>query len=143
MTTVATIKIDYRTVTPEMIGAAHKVFGPDNRPFYKVENSRGDVDEQGSIVEYSVKAIFRNGKWHITCDCEAGKEGRLCWHKRAAQAAAAEEKQAMAEQVALNEAAKQVKPVAAVKPQATKKIRKVDEGALLHQSRMRGIADIL
>ena len=103
---VSTITVNYQTVTPAMIGAAHKVFGPDNKPFYMVENSKGRVDGEGNIIEYTVKAIFRQNKWRVTCNCKAGNEGRMCWHKRAAMAAAAEEKAAMAEQVALNEAAK-------------------------------------
>lgn len=101
-----TITVNYSEVTSAMIGSAHKVFGPDNKPFYKVENSKGEVDADGSIKEYTVKAIRKNNKWHVTCDCKAGNEGRQCWHKRASVAAAAEEKQALAEQVTLNEAAK-------------------------------------
>jgi acyl-CoA thioesterase len=101
--TVATI--DTSKVTNEQIGACTKVFGPDNKPFYKVVNSKQETDADGHLIEYSVKAIRRQGKWFFTCDCKAGQNGRQCWHVRASMAAAAEEKSAMAEQVALNEAA--------------------------------------
>jgi hypothetical protein len=107
----STITVNYQTVTPAMIGAAHKVYGPDNKPFYKVENSRGELDADGDIKEYTVKAIRKNNKWHVSCDCKAGSEGRQCWHKRAAMAAAKEERDAMAEQVRLNEEAKAKRPV--------------------------------
>jgi hypothetical protein len=103
--TVANINIS--NVTPEQIGMAHKVWGSDGKPFYLVENSKGEVDEQGHIIEYTVKAIFKGGRWHLTCNCKAGQRGVTCWHKKAAVACSAEEKTAMDEQVALNEAAKQ------------------------------------
>lgn len=134
---MANVAINTYGVTDEQIGKAHKVFGPDNKPFYLVENSKGDVDETDHLIEYSVKALKRQGKWHLTCDCKAGSEGRNCWHKRASQAAAAEEKAAMAEQVALNEVAK-VEPVPAKPRQKASK-----DGERLYQSRMRGIADII
>jgi hypothetical protein len=150
MTTVA---IDTSKVTPEQIGKAYKVFGPDNKPFYMVENSKGEYDEDGNLIEYTVKAVKVNGKWNLTCNCKAGQNGRLCWHVRAAMACANEEKAAMAEQVALNaEAAKQVNPVVEVakveqativKPAPIKKPRRMDDAEKLHRSRMRGIADIL
>ena len=132
--------INTSNVTPEQIGACTKVFDGAGIPFYKVVNSKAECDEQGHLIEYSVKAIFKGGQWHLTCDCKAGQDGRLCWHKRAAMAAAAEERHAMAEQAALNEAAKKVEPVAA-DPRKTRK--SFDEGEALNRSRMRGIADIL
>lgn len=93
-------------VTNEQIGACTKVFDAAGKPFYKVVNSKNECDADGHLIEYSVRAIRKAGQWHITCDCKAGQVGRQCWHKRASVAAAAEEKQAMHEQVTLNEAAK-------------------------------------
>jgi hypothetical protein len=43
-------------------------------------------------VEYKVEAIFKNGAWHVVCNCAAGNEARACWHKAAAAAHAAEYK---------------------------------------------------
>ena len=102
---INTIEVNYQTVTSEMIGACHKILTCEGN-FWKVENSKGELDDNGDLIEYSVKAIKVNGKWHITCDCKAGNEGRNCWHKRAAMAAEAELKAAMVEQERLNEAAK-------------------------------------
>ncbi len=87
---------DVRTdeITSEMIGRAFKVFGPDNKPFYKVQSSRDE------LVEYSVRWDARKG---FTCTCEAGllafsrcKDG-CCQHVKIAVAASREEKQALAE----------------------------------------------
>lgn len=138
MNVIEAIEVNYQTVTPEMIGACTKILSNEGN-FWKVMNSRGDLDGNGEPIEYTVKAIQKNGKWFVTCDCPRGSEGGRCWHKRATQTAEAELKAAMVEQVALNEAPKKVEPVAA-KPRKT---RKFDEGEALYRSRMRGIADIL
>lgn len=99
MTTVASINTS--NVTPEQIGACTKVFDANGKPFYKVVNSQELTDAEGHLIEYSVKAILKGDKYYLTCDCKAGNEGRLCWHKRASVAAAAEEKAALAEQCRL------------------------------------------
>src|SRR5229473_1748944 len=90
-------------VTSEQIGMAHKVFGPDNVPFYLVENSHGELDLDNNLIEYKVTYSEEFG---FQCTCKAGKEGfarchNYCWHVRAAVACAREEKQALAEQVRL------------------------------------------
>lgn len=105
MNTIEAIKVNYQTVTPEMIGACSKIISNVGN-FWKVMNSKGEVNEQAEPIEYTVKALKINGKWRVTCDCKAGNEGRNCWHKRAAQAAEAELKAAMAEQARLADAAK-------------------------------------
>lgn len=102
--TVSTI--DTTTVTSEQIGKAHKVYGPDNKPFYMVENSEGELDQEGLLIEYKVTYSPEYG---YQCRCKAGQEGfvhcqNYCWHVRAAVAAAKEEREAMREQERLNAA---------------------------------------
>jgi hypothetical protein len=90
-----------KSVTPEQIGACHKCYDCTTRAnFYLVENSKGETDENGDIIEYKVQYSKEHG---FTCDCKAGQNGLLCWHIRASIACAREEKAALAEQVALND----------------------------------------
>jgi hypothetical protein len=98
------ISVDITNVTPEQIGACHKVFGPDNQPFYLVENSKGELDQDGQLIEYRVS--FTKGMG-FQCTCKAGQEGfahcrSFCWHVRASVACDEEIKQAMKEQERLN-----------------------------------------
>jgi hypothetical protein len=85
--------IDLSCVTPADIGRAHKVFGPDNQPFYLVQSSRDP------IVEYKVTWHPRRG---FQCRCPAGQEAfvhcrDVCQHVKIALAAAREEREALAE----------------------------------------------
>lgn len=86
--------IDTSTITDEQIGKCHKVFGPDNIPFYQVENSDGKLDDNGDLIEYKVTWGKDRG---FSCTCKAGQFGTLCWHIKAAVACAREEKAAIAE----------------------------------------------
>lgn len=97
--------IDTTTVTSEQIGKAHKCF-EGSKPFYKVENSDGKLDQDGLLIEYKVTFSLELG---YQCTCEAGKHGfahckNYCWHVRASVAAAKEEREAMREQDRLNAA---------------------------------------
>ncbi len=89
------------SVTSEQIGKAHKVFAEDKTAFYLVENSKGEVDAEGLIIEYRVTWSRERG---FSCTCEAGQEGFIhcsrgyCWHVAAAVACAKEEREAMEEQ---------------------------------------------
>jgi hypothetical protein len=107
-------------VTPDQIGAAHKVFGPDNKAFYLVENSQGLYDNGGQLLEYKVTYTEQYG---FQCTCEAGKHGfahckNFCWHVRASVAASEEEKAALKEQEAFQRQDTMVVPAVkvAVKP---------------------------
>ncbi len=81
-------QISTSSVTDAQIGACHKVFGPDNKPFYMVE-SASDLDR-----EYKVTWTRERG---FQCQCKAAEYGNLCWHIRASIAAAREEREAVAE----------------------------------------------
>jgi uncharacterized Zn finger protein len=88
-------------ITPEQIGAAHKVIAPNGKSFYKVESSKD------ATVEYTVT---KSKKFGFQCTCKSGQHGwwnvthasGVCWHVRAAVACYLEEKQAMIEQERLN-----------------------------------------
>lgn len=105
--------IDFSKVTPDQIGRCTKIF-EGSKPCYMV------LSESDDLTEYKVRAQYNTElkKWIFTCTCPSGAEGfanvqhksGVCKHVRWSLAAAAEEKAAMAEQVALNaeqEAAKQ------------------------------------
>ena len=108
MTTATMIE----TVTAEQIGKCYKVIGSDGKAFYQVENEQGKRDASRAMIEYTVKAIFKNGRWYFTCTCPSGKNGfsnikhasGVCKHVRWSLAAAAEEKAALEEQTTLNAA---------------------------------------
>lgn len=91
-----TLEVQARTVSPEFIGKAHKILCSTG-DFYLVENERGDVDENGDLIEYRVD--LHAG----TCTCKAGSFGFLycrngfCKHILWATAAELEESTAMAE----------------------------------------------
>lgn len=74
-------------VTDEQLAKSHRIFDEaSNEVFYRVENSKGEVDAEGSVIEYTVRYTQEHG---FTCTCEAGKNGFLyapkrCWHVRAA-----------------------------------------------------------
>src|SRR6266487_5152823 len=83
--------IDTATVTPEQIGACHKVFS-GSIPFYMVE-SASDPDK-----EYKVTWSNARG---FQCQCKAALYGNLCWHIRASIACEAEVNDALAEMASL------------------------------------------
>jgi hypothetical protein len=129
-------------VTPEQLVRAHKIFGPDNKAFYLVENSKGEVDDEGNIIEYEVRYGSEKG---FSCTCTAGQDedgpfshchnpSGLCWHVRAAVAAALEERGALKEQSRLN----------ALQAAAPKKIAASERrDGRLNERRMTGINAIL
>lgn len=86
-------------VTSAQVGMAYKVFGPDNKAMYLVENSQGLVDSEGYMIQYTVTYGARG----FACTCKAGQYGfanvkhpsGVCWHVRAAVAASVEEKAAL------------------------------------------------
>ncbi|SRR6266496_260400 len=80
--------ISTASVTDAQIGACHKVFGPDNKPFYMVESA------SDSLKEYKVTWSREKG---FQCQCRAAEFGKLCWHIRASIACAREEHTALAE----------------------------------------------
>ena len=99
--------VDIAGVTAEQIGKASKVFGPDNKPFYQVENSKGDVDADGYLIQYKVTYSRSKG---FQCTCKAGQYGfshckSYCWHVKAAVACAREAHEAIAEQIRYQEQA--------------------------------------
>jgi hypothetical protein len=75
----------------EMISKARKVLDLAGN-YYLVESATT------AGQEYKVSAIRKNGRYHLVCNCAAGKEGRNCWHRRAATAAETELRQALADQ---------------------------------------------
>lgn len=91
-----TLEAAARTVSPELIGKAHKIIAATG-DFYLVENERGDYNAQG-LIEYKVDLV------NHTCTCKAGEFGfthcrnGYCKHLVWATAAQLEETQAMAEQ---------------------------------------------
>lgn len=94
-------KVNLNGVTSEQIGRCYLVINPDGERVYKVENERGELNEQGEIKEYTVS--YKNGCFFCTCD--AGKEGfahchkyGVCKHVIWSLAAAREERTALAEQ---------------------------------------------
>jgi hypothetical protein len=86
-------------VTPEQVGKCYAVVGPDGKKFYQVESS-GTFDEHNKLIEYKVTYSKEYG---FRCTCPSGRYGfwnvthdsGVCWHVRAAVAAAIEEKQAL------------------------------------------------
>ena len=104
MALITASMLDLTTVTPELIGRAHKCFDAAGKPFYMVESSRDLFDGDGNRVEYKVTWSKEKG---FQCTCESGQEGfrgcgmkKVCDHVLAAVAAAKEEREAMK---ALNE----------------------------------------
>ncbi len=91
--------INTTNVTSEQIGRCHKVFS-GSIPFYMVES------ESDSQVEYKVTWDRAHG---FRCTCKSGQAGfsncrhPYCKHVKWSVAAAREEKQAMREQIALND----------------------------------------
>ena len=98
--------INIQKVTPEQIDKARRI-EQNGEIFYLVENSKGNLDENGNVLEYTV----RYDKAHkcITCTCPAmnppaDERGylkyapRMCWHIPAAVAHAALYRQEQAEQ---------------------------------------------
>src|SRR5947209_7557682 len=86
-------------VTEEQISKAHRIEDyQKHQVIFKVENSRGDVDAEGNVIEYTVSWDRVHGC--LTCTCPAGNPPivngfplyapRNCWHMRAAVAAAEE-----------------------------------------------------
>ena len=116
MVTLEKVRQFVSSVSSEDIGRAHKCIA-DGTSYYLVENSRGDLDEDGEVIEYRVSWTR---KTKFTCSCYAGKEAFIhckkgfCQHVLIAVAAAQEEKQAMAElaQAQAAEAIKEVEQVA-------------------------------
>lgn len=100
--TIARVQQFISEITPEQIGKCWKVYDYQTRQnFYQVENSHGDVDEHGDIITYRVRYSREHG---FTCSCPSGQNGfsnvkhpsGVCWHVRAAVAAAREERVAHA-----------------------------------------------
>lgn len=87
-------------VTAEQIGKCTKVYDFQlKQNVYLVENSKGETDNDGNIIEYKVQYSKEHG---FTCNCEAGKRPfahckNYCWHVRASVAAVVEEATALAE----------------------------------------------
>ena len=87
-------------VTPQQIGAAHKVLHKDGN-FYQVESAT-------TTDQYDVRYSREHG---YTCTCKSGQHGfsnvrhasGVCWHVRAAIACQMEEEIAMREQISLNQ----------------------------------------
>jgi hypothetical protein len=89
-------------VTDEMIGRAHKAFEiVDGKAtgYYLVENSQGECDEDGEVIEYRVTYDAKG----FHCTCKSGKEAfanvtnksGVCVHCRISIAAEAELKAAL------------------------------------------------
>lgn len=70
---MASLKDRIASVTDEQVARCHRVTNEQTgETYYKVENSRGLVDENGEIVEYEVHFIVGKG---FTCNCPSGREG--------------------------------------------------------------------
>jgi hypothetical protein len=101
-------EINTTGVTPEQIGACHKIF-EGSTPAYMVQS------ESDSLVEYKVRWSKEHG---FTCTCKAGKvafsncKAGYCKHVLWSVAAGREEKEAVAELHRL--IAEQAAPVAQV-----------------------------
>jgi len=98
--TISHVSAHLVDVTPEQIGRCYAVVGPDGKKFYQVENSQGEFDAEGQLIEYKVTYSKELG---FQCTCKSGQYGfanvkhpsGVCWHVRASVAAAIEEKQAL------------------------------------------------
>lgn len=98
--TFASIAQHIGEVSSEEIGRCHKVFGPDKKAFYQVENEAGHTDEHGDLIEYKVTYSKDHG---FQCSCKCGEFGfwnvshasGVCKHVRWSVAAALEEKAAL------------------------------------------------
>lgn len=103
-------------VTDEQIGQAFKCF-EGSQPFYKVVNSKEEVDDAGHLIEYKVTARYdvELKQWVFACTCMSGQHNfknvrhpsHVCWHVRAALACAREEKKALKEMAQAIDAEKQ------------------------------------
>lgn len=113
MTVLTASKISTASITDEQIGACHLVLHSAGN-FYKVANSAGKVDDNGDLIEYTVR--FNGIEKGFSCTCKAIG---LCWHIKASIAAAKEEREAVAE---LN---KQIAVQAAMSDPATIKAAEV------------------
>src|SRR6266516_3181852 len=78
------------TITPEQLDKTHRI-EHNGEIFYLVENSRGDVDDEGNVIEYRVS--YDKAHKCLTCTCPAGNppsdehgylkySPRTCWHLR-------------------------------------------------------------
>jgi hypothetical protein len=90
--TAATINTS--NVTGDQLGACHKIISSTGN-FYKVANSEGRIDDNGDIIEYSVR--FLGKEKGFSCTCKAGQNAKLCWHIKASIACEAEVRNAIAE----------------------------------------------
>jgi hypothetical protein len=99
MKTVAQLTDAIANVNPEDIGRAHKVF-EGSKSFYKVANSQEKVDDNGDIIEYSVRHDKATG---FTCTCKSGQNGfsncrlGVCSHVLISLACEREVREAIAE----------------------------------------------
>jgi len=118
MITFDRIKSNIADVTSEQIGKCHKIIDmTTGEDFYLVENSKGEVDNEGDIIEYKVQ--YSSG-YGFTCTCPSGEHGfsnvrhasGCCWHVRAAVACFLEEEAAMQEMCAKINAEEAAKAVA-------------------------------
>jgi hypothetical protein len=94
MTIRTASSIDTSKISGDQLGACHKVF-EGSTPVYKVANSEGRIDDNGDIIEYSVR--FLGKEKGFSCTCKAGQNAKLCWHIKASIACEAEVRNAIAE----------------------------------------------
>ena len=108
VTTFELVALHIGDVTPEELGRCHKVSDLDrNEIFYQVENERGEMDEEGRIIEYEVRYSEEKG---FTCACKSGQNGfrvshpsKVCKHCRWVVAAILEERGYIADMAARDE----------------------------------------
>jgi len=112
MVTLEQIKSNLEDVTSEQIGKAHKIIAFNSgEDFYLIENSKGDTDDNGDVIEYKAQYSHEHG---FTCTCKSGQTGfsnvrhssGVCWHLRAAVACFLEEEAAMQEMIEAEQTAK-------------------------------------
>ncbi len=100
-----TTTFDISNVTPEQIDRCHRILNENTgETFYMVESESGAFDEDGNLIEYTVRFIRGRG---FTCTCPAGRQGfrncahGTCKHCRWATAHAAQYKTEQAKQAVI------------------------------------------
>lgn len=87
--TTSTTAMTTTIVTPEQVAMCERIIDMTSGLAFYIVKSESYAD---NYQEYTVKAVLVNGRYFLTCTCQAGMSGTPCKHKRWATAAAQIEK---------------------------------------------------